>query len=459
MRSLRHFFRLFYITLVLSRYGMLALIWGAKPRSGQSLASTLTALGPTFIKLGQTLSTRPDLIGAMLADDLARLRDDVAPFPVEKAIRTIERELSQPLSTLFLEFDHVPAAAASIAQVHFARTQDGREVAVKILRPGIERRIARDLELMEWLAAKIEHRFKEGKRLKPCEVVQMLRQSILMEIDLRFEAAAAEELKQNLRDEPGIHIPTIDWNLSSAHVLTAERLRGAPISDLAKLKAAGQDPDKLIATLSSAFFRMAFRDGFFHADLHPGNMFVLADGKIGLVDFGIMGRLSLRDRIHVAEIFRGFINEDYLHVARTHFDAGYVPRHHSIEAFAQACMAIGKPTLRKKLNEISLGQLLGQLFMVSKTFDMETQPQLLLLQKNLVLVEGVGRMLDPNVNMWKMAEPLIADWARHNLGLHARMKIIAEDAKALLGRLPELVALLQKKLEEETAQGGKHNHC
>ena len=456
LSTLRNFFHLLRIGFVLARHGALFPLeaMGITPlvtipcrlvarrsssaRPGERLARALEALGPTFIKLGQMLSTRADIVGEDIADDLASLRDRLPPFDSRMARAIVERELRLPITELFQSFDETPVAAASIAQVHFAVLPDGTPVAVKILRPGIALSFARDLQLFFWLAGLIEQNVPAAHRLRPREVVEVFQNMARFELDLRLEAAAAAELRENLSSEPQVHIPAVYWNHTAHSVLTLERISGTPISDITSLSAQGHDLTELMEAMAEAFFNQVFRDGFFHADLHPGNIFVEASGAIAMVDFGIMGRIGWRDRLYVAEILRGFLNENYRHVAQVHIDAGYVPRGTSVEQFAHACRAIGKPVLDKPLNEISVGMLLGQLFKVTETFEMETQPQLLLLQKTMVMVEGVGRMLDPKVNMWKMAQPLIEQWGRDNLGGPARVKAVAQELRTEWMQLPHL---------------------
>ena len=409
-------------------------------RPGQRLAAALAALGPSFIKLGQALATRSDLIGEEVADDLAQLQDRLPPFPAEIARATVAAELGRPVEELYQSFDDVPVAAASIAQVHFAVTTDGREVAVKILRPGVEEAFARDLDLFAWIAEWVAHVAPSTRRLKPIEVVATFAETVRMEMDLRLEGAAAAELKDNFKDDPDFRVPAVDWSRTARRVLTIERVAGIRIDDISSLVAAGHDPDVILAKSAQAFFRQVFRDGFFHADMHPGNMFVTSDGALAPVDFGIMGRLDRPTRIFLAEMLRGFLTGDYREVAMVHFRAGYVPRHKSLDAFAQACRSIGEPLMGRPLNEISVGRLLAQLFRVTETFEMETQPQLLLLQKTMVVAEGVGRRLTPSVNMWQLAEPLVAEWMRENRGPEARVGEVAADLMRAVERLPRLLA-------------------
>lgn len=419
-------------------------------RSGR-LSQALERLGPSFIKLGQTLSTRPDLIGARAAANLASLRDNLPPFPATVARRILQEEWGNPAETALASFDEMPVAAASIAQVHRATLKTGGTVAVKIVRPGVERQFARDIAFFYWAARRMTRFFPRWRRLKPLEVVKTLENSVAFELDMRYEAAATEELRNNTKEDAYLHIPAIEWPLVARRVLVTEWVNGTPIEDVEALRAAGHDPDTILARLAEHFFNQAFRDGFFHADLHPGNLRVDASGAVAMFDFGIMGRLSRRERIYMAEIFRGFLNEDFRRVAEMHFRAGYVPKTQSVEQFAQACMAIARPILGRPVQEISMANLLGQLFQVTETFQMETQPQLLLFQKTLVVVEGVGRMLNPQINMWELARTPIESWAKDHFGPRGRAKHAAQELLECLEALP---ALLEKIKSELT---GKHH--
>ena len=418
----------------------------APGRSGQRLARALEALGPTFIKLGQMLSTRPDLLGEDVANDLAGLRDHLPPFDSAKARATIELELEGPLDKFFLTFDEKPVAAASIAQVHFAATTEGHEVAIKVLRPGVEEAFARDLELFYWCAEVLERFLPEFRRLKPYEVVKTFEESVWIEMDLRMEAAAAVELGENFMGDPTFRVPRIDWERTAKRVLTLERIRGIGIDRRDELIAAGHDPDQILAHAAAVFFNQVFRDGFFHADQHPGNAFIEADGTICALDFGIMGRLDRDHRYYLADMLMGFLRRDYESVAEVHFRAGFVPAHKSKPAFTQALRAIGEPIMDKPLHEISVARLLGLLFEVTETFEMETQPQLLLLQKTMLVTEGVGRMLNPRVNMWTMARPLIEQWMRANRGPEARVREAVRHGVETLERIPALVRRLDEAI-------------
>ncbi len=424
-----------------------------KLRPGQRLSLALQALGPSFIKAGQALSTRADLIGDDIARDLTELQDDLPPFASSIARRTVEEQLGAPVDVLFRSFEEEAVAAASIAQVHFAVTQDGQDVAVKILRPGIEKAFARDIDLMYWLAALIERRLPQYKRLKPMAVVKTFADTIQVELDLRFEAAAAEELRANSKDDPDFYVPQVYWNFIAKRVLVTERIHGISAGDIEGLKAAGIDLHRTMEHAARAFFNQVFRDGFFHADMHPGNLFVLPDGRLAPVDFGIMGRIDHESQLILAQILWAFLQGDYLEVARLHREAGYIPPHVSIEQFAQAARAVGSPIMGKALNEISVGRLLGQLLSIAQTFEMEAQPHLLLLQKTMMTAEGVGRGLNPGINMWQLSEPLIRDWAAEHLSGPARVKSFAKEAVDTLRDAPRVLREAKQFLEQVQQQG------
>jgi ubiquinone biosynthesis protein len=466
LRNIRNTRRLFGIALTLAREDALFILeeYNVTPTlisisrllarrhtskdKGERLATALERLGPTFIKFGQMLSTRSDLIGDELAEGLSSLRDRLPPFPTEIAKKIVEEELQAPLDTLFSEFSAEPVAAASIAQVHKAVTKNGKQVAVKILRPHIEEAFARDLDLFFWLAELAQTRFKDSYRLKPREVIQTFKETVFFELDLRFEAAAANELADNIsKHESGLRVPVMDWNLTSKRVLTAEWVDGIPIHHVEQLKQQGHNPDLILGKAAKSLFAQVFVDGFFHADLHPGNLFVDKNGDIVAVDFGIMGRLDWASRMYMAEILRGFMNEDYKHVADVHFAAGYVPQNKSREAFTQACMAVARPIIGKPLNEISVAKLLGQMFKIAAEFEMETQPQLLLLQKTMMVTEGVGRMLNPNLNMWELARPMMEDWASKHFGVAGKVKDGALQGLEAARKFPQILRYMENTLK------------
>jgi ubiquinone biosynthesis protein len=408
------------------------------------VAAALTSLGPSYIKLGQFLATRPDVIGPELAQDLSQLQDNLPPFSMAQSRRSVAQALGGRLEDHFDEFG--PAvAAASIAQVHKAVVSDEqgyREVAVKILRPGIERRFRRDLDSYYFAARQIERFHPPSRRLKPVAVVDTLRRTTDIEMDLRLEAAAISEMAENIEGDQDFRVPNVDWRRTARRVLTVEWIDGIPISDYARLDAAGFDRKALGLTVMRAFLKHALRDGFFHADMHQGNLFVDPLARVVAVDFGIMGRLGAKERRFLAEILHGLITRDYSRAAAVHFWAGYVPPHHPVEVFAQALRAIGEPIHGRTAEEISMADLLGQLFAYTEVFDMQTRPELILLQKTMVVVEGVARGLDPGLNMWIAAEPVARRWIEDNLGPIGRLREAGEGASTIGKVLADLPALL-----------------
>jgi ubiquinone biosynthesis protein len=470
-RSARNIVRLLRIAWTLSRNDALfpleqlgvapGLVWlarrfasrRARGRPGERLARACQELGPSFIKLGQALSVRTDLLGGDIAADLAQLQDRLPAFPGTIARAIIERELDQPLGRLFVSFDDVPVAAASIAQVHFAVTTAGEPVAVKVLRPTVEREIARDLDLMFWLAELVERTQPRLRRLKPLEVARTFEETVKIEMDLRMEAAAADELGLNFADDPGYRTPKIDWDRTARRVLTQERVAGVRIDDREALIASGHDPSKVLQKCAETFFFQVFRDGFFHADMHGGNAFVTADGTVVPIDFGIMGRLARKERVYLAELLIAFLRGDYYGVAEVQWRAGYVPPDANVEVFAQACRSIGAPIFGKPTHDISLARVLGQLFGVARTFRMEVQPQLLLLQKTMLMAEGMGMALDHRVNIWELARPLIESWMRDAFGPEARAAEAMRDALDAARAAPRLVGSAATLVEDAAAYG------
>jgi len=417
---------------------------GTRNPPNPEYATALVAIGPAAIKLGQALSTRPDLVGAKAAANLSLLQDDLPPAPFAEIKRTIEMSFGAPLESLYSRFDEVPVGAASIAQVHRAVTTEGRDVAVKVLRPHIEEEFAKAIETYEWAAAHVERYGGEAERLRPRLVVAQFRQWTARELDLQREAASASELRENMVAEPGYYVPDIDWRRTARRVLTLEWLDGIKLSDREALIAANQDCSALAATLVKAFLRQAVVDGFFHADLHHGNLFALPDGRIGAIDFGIMGRIDRRARVWLAEILYGLITGNYRRVAEIHFEAQYVPPHHNVEEFATALRAAGEPIRGLPVKDISIGRMLESLFSITRDFDMQVQPHLLLLQKTMVMNEGVASSLDPEINMWETAEPFISDWIRSELGPEAYYADRIVELVRALKKVPELI----KRLDE-----------
>ncbi|HEY6022786.1 MAG TPA: 2-polyprenylphenol 6-hydroxylase [Pseudolabrys sp.] len=414
-------------------------------KSGESrLAAALSKLGPTYVKLGQFLATRPDVVGTAIAQDLESLQDKMAPFPQSEAESAVAAAFDKPLSAIYSSFGP-PVAAASIAQVHRAEIEkDGvrKPVAVKILRPGIERRFKSDLDAFFFAARKGEAFSEEARRLRLIEVVSTLARSVAIEMDFRLEAAAASEMAENTRDDANFRVPTVDWDRTAREVLTLEWIDGIRLSDHGALEAKGFDLAALGRNVIQSFLRHALRDGFFHADMHPGNLFVDDEARLVAVDFGIMGRLGPKERRFLAEILLGFISRDYYRTAQVHFDAGYVPRHHSVDSFAQAIRAIGEPIHNRTAEDISMAKLLMLLFEVTGLFDMRTRPELLLLQKTMVVVEGVARSLDPKLDMWTTADPVVREWIARNLGPVGRLEDAVEGAGEIgrfLGEVPGLL--------------------
>jgi ubiquinone biosynthesis protein len=412
---------------------------GARVTKDVDYAAALQEIGPAAIKLGQALATRPDLVGATAAANLLQLQDALPPEPFPAIRAAIEAGLGGPLSQFFSEVDPEPVGAASVAQVHRAITTEGRTVAIKVLRPGIEDEFARAIDTYEWAAAHVELLGGEAERLRPRMVVAYFKQWVRRELDLTREAASASELKENMLAEPGFYVPEIDWRRTSRRVLTLEWLDGIKLSKRDALIAAGHDPRSLAAILVRGFLRQAVVDGYFHADLHQGNLFALADGRVAAIDFGIMGRIDRRARIWLAEILYGLITGNYDRVAEIHFEAQYVPSHHSVAEFATALRAVGEPIRGLPVKEISVGRMLEGLFSITRDFDMPTQPHLLLLQKTMVMEEGVATALDPDINMWETAEPFLRDWMRTELGPEAYYADRIIETVRALKKIPELI--------------------
>jgi ubiquinone biosynthesis protein len=428
---------------------------------GARLALALESLGPAYVKLGQVLATRPDLIGVDVAQSLEQLQDRLPPFDTAEAKRAVEDGLGKPLGELFMTFGE-PVAAASVAQVHEAETTDDppRRVAVKVLRPGIEMQFARDLSAFAFAARMAERVSAEARRLRFTAVVDMLAASVALELDLRMEAAAASELAQNTRDDKDFRVPSIDWDRTAGRVLATEWIVGTPIRNPAALEAAGQDPKRIALIVVQSFLKQALRDGFFHADMHQGNLFVDAEGRLAAVDFGIMGRLDPAMRRFLAETLGGFLARDYMRVAQVHYDAGFVPPSHQIETFAQALRAIGEPIFGRGARDVSMAKLLQQLFDTTYRFDMALQPQLVLLQKTMVVVEGVARSLDPDFDIWEASRPVIEQWMIDHMGPEARLRDMGEGVNAL-GRLARDLPQLLRNAEVVStmlAQGGMRLH-
>jgi ubiquinone biosynthesis protein len=422
----------------------------AAPR-GERLRRALETLGPIFVKFGQMLSTRRDLLPADVADELAKLQDPVPPFPSAVAIAEIERGLGKKVPEVFATFDATPVASASVAQVHLATLPGGAEVAVKVLRPNMLPVIRRDLELLDTAAGLVE-RTAEGRRLKPREVVAEFAKHLDVELDLVREASNASQLRRNFRDSPLLLVPEIHWDHCATNVMTMERMRGTPISRVDELRAQGIDMPKLARAGVEIFFSQAFRDGFFHADMHPGNIFVAPDGRYVALDFGIMGTLSDRDRNYLAQNFIAFFNRDYKRVAQAHVDAGWVPPETRIDEFEAAVRAVCEPIFDRPLKEIYFGRVLLRLFQTARRFNLEVQPQLVMLQKTLLNIEGLGRDLDPGLDLWTTAKPYLERWMQEQIGWRGLLRTIVAEAPTWANLLPQLPRLAHRALAEDRLQ-------
>ncbi|MBT4922764.1 MAG: 2-polyprenylphenol 6-hydroxylase [Rickettsiales bacterium] len=414
---------------------------------GERLCIAFNRMGPTFIKLGQLLSCRSDLVGAKMANDLSALQDSLPAAKFSKINKQIEQDLQGTIGNKFLEFNPIAISVASISEVFKATTHDQQLVAVKVLRPKIKQRFKRDISLL-FFFAHLANIFPRLKRLRPVDVIKTFQATSMRELDLRFEAASNSELSDNLKSNPNIQIPKIHWELTSENILVSEWIEGTKISHKNELKARDHNITKIAEDLLLCYFDMAYRDGLFHADLHPGNILITHSGKIVLIDFGIVGRLSKDDRIYVTKILDGFIRKDYAHVAKIHLDAGYIPRSTNVADFALACRSIGEPLFNKPLDQISIARLLELLFRITENYGMETQPQLLLLQKTLLTVEGVVSHLDSNVNIWELGRPWMENWGKENMGPKAHIKDLADKSSQMLHKLPSIIDDLADMLEQ-----------
>lgn len=463
-RPITHIFRLLKWGRILARHGALRAIETGRDTPPQvkrlcriarvgtlqpkapDYAGAFTAIGPAAIKLGQTLATRPDIIGIAPARNLLTLQDQLPPAPFEAVYAEIDSSLNKPASELFASIDPVAIGSASIAQVHKAVTSEGKNVAVKILRPGIREQFARDIETYEWAAAHLEALGGEAARLRPQLVIANLKRWTLRELDLRREAASASELKEAMTAVTGYEIPAIDWDRTSGRVLTLDWVEGTKIADIDALKAAGHDLKQIAERLVLTFLRQAISEGYFHADMHQGNLFVKADGTIVAIDFGIMGRINRQARFWLAEILYGLTTGNYKRVAEIHFEAQYVPSYHNVDEFATALRAVGEPTRGKPVSDLSVGQMLDSLFAITRDFDMATQPHLLLLQKTMVMVEGIATSLNPDINMWDVAAPFVGEWIRGELGPEAALADGLRKQADTLKLIPDLIRRLDEQL-------------
>ena len=475
---MRRFLRGFFIVWVVLRYGLDELLLSGFPNPllralrrvltigrnlkaprGQRLREALEQLGPIFVKFGQVLSTRRDLMPPDIAEELARLQDRVPPFPSEVAVATIERAFGQQLDQIFASFDRQPVASASIAQVHFAVLHDGREVAVKVLRPGMLPVIDKDLGLMRLMAGWVEQLSADGKRLKPREVVAEFDKYLHDELDLVREASNAAQLRRNMADLDLVLIPEMYWDWCQTEVLVMQRMKGVPISQVARLREAGVDIPKLARDGVTIFFTQVFRDGFFHADMHPGNIQVSLDpatfGRYISLDFGIVGTLTQFDKEYLAQNFTAFFRRDYKRVAELHIESGWVPADTRVDELEAGIRSVCEPYFDRPLKEISLGMVLMRLFQISRRFNVEIQPQLVLLQKTLLNIEGLGRELDPELDLWSTAKPFLEKWMIDQLGPRKFWEQLKAEAPQYAKLIPELPRLLHDFLRQRNGHDSR----
>ena len=438
--------------VVLRAFFAAAYFWAGSERPrGERLRHALESLGPVFVKFGQLLSVRPDLIPEDVALELARLQDDVPPFPWEGVAATLDRAYGKPHAELFRSINTVPVASASVAQVHFAVLPDGREAAIKVLRPGIREVIAQDMALL-YVVADYLGRSAEGRRLRPREVVSEFETILGDELDLLREAANASQLRRNFADARLLIVPEVYWDWCTREAMVMQRIDGIPVNAVDRLRAAGIDIPKLARDGVEIFFTQVFRDGFFHADMHPGNIFVAPDGRYCGVDFGIMGTLSDDDKRYLATNFLAFFHRDYHRVAVAHLDAGWVPADTRADEFEGAIRSVCEPIFDRPLKEIYFGRLLLRLFEVSRRFRMQVQPQLVLLQKTLLQVEGLGRQLDPDLDLRSAAQPILERWMKEQVGLRGLLKSLRDEAPLWARTLPQLPRLAHRLLHDEPAR-------
>ncbi len=424
--------------------------------AGGALADSLLRLGPGFVKFGQALSTRADLIGPEMSLSLSQLQDRLPAFHPSIAQRLVERETGLPLAETFTDFASNPVAAASIAQVHKATLCDGRQVAVKLLRPDIERRMRADTLLFFALANILEWVAPGLRRLKPVTAVEQFVEISAIELDLRMEAAAAGRLVDNLREDSGIHVPWVDLERSTSRMLIIEWIDGIRIDDVSALTAAGHDINQLTEVAANSFFNQVFRDGFFHADMHPGNIFIAPDGRLVPIDFGIMGYLDFADRMFLARLLTAMLDRDYDMVAKLHLNAGMLGENVSLHHFSQSVRSVADPVMGKSIGDVSLGTVLGQIFQLSTRFEIEIQPQFNLLQKTMMMAEGVARQLNPHADMWSLSRPLTMEWMAEQAGFSKRAETFLEDTMLAASRLPRLLKDLEDRPDQSSQNSAKN---
>jgi ubiquinone biosynthesis protein len=462
-------FRLITIIFVVFRYGLdefllshIRLRWmratlrlvlffrnTSEPRAVR-LRLALQNLGPIFVKFGQMLSTRRDLIPTDIADELAKLQDQVPPFPSSQAIALLEATFKRPLKEIFLSFEEAPVASASVAQVHFAVLPDGRDAAVKILRPGIGQVISHDISLLKAASDMMELLWVDGRRLKPREVVMEFEKHLADELDLTREAASASQLKRNFANSRLLLVPEMYWDYCTPDVMVMERMYGIPVNRTDALREAGVDIPTLAANGVEIFYTQVFRDGFFHADMHPGNVQVAADGQYIALDFGIMGTLTDVDKHYLAQNFVAFFRRDYKRVAQVHIESGWAPKETRVDELESAIRAVCEPIFDKPLREVSFGRVLLRLFQTSRRFGIKVQPQLVLLQKTLLNIEGLGLQLDPELDLWKTAKPWLERWMNEQIGWRGLLRNLREESPHYAALIPQLPRLFHQYLESHT---------
>ncbi|MGZ5124777.1 MAG: ubiquinone biosynthesis regulatory protein kinase UbiB [Burkholderiales bacterium] len=415
------------------------------------LRRALEALGPIFVKFGQVLSTRRDLLPTDIADELAMLQDQVPPFPVQDVLATLQRVYGRPVDEVFLRFDREPVASASVAQVHLGELPDGTEVAVKVLRPGISSIIGNDLALLHVGATLMEHLWADGRRLRPHAVVDEFSKHLENELDLIREAANASQLRRNFEKSPLLLVPEVYWDYCAEDVMVMQRMRGTPVNQVIALQEQGIDIPRLARAGVEIFFTQVFRDGFFHADMHPGNILVSPHGRYIALDFGIMGTLTEVDKHYLAQNFLGFFRRDYHRVAVAHIESGWAPANTRIDEFEAAIRSVCEPVFDRPLKDISFGRVLLRLFQTSRRFNVEVQPQLVLLQKTLLNIEGLGRQLDPNLDLWSTAKPFLERWMSEQVGWRGLVRRVHEEAPTWAVVLPQLPRLLHQALNQQVA--------